>query len=652
MRDHSAYLDLVERLNAYSHAYYVKDKPLISDHEYDQLYKEVLGFESANPLLIAVDSPTQRIGDRPLESFVPFVHSTKLPSLGNMFSKQDFLDFSKRMYKECVEESILFSIEPKIDGLAVALRYEDGVFVSGGTRGDGVKGETVTENLKTIRSLPMKLSKPVTIEVRGEVYIKKSQFEMIKEDFANPRNAAAGSMRQLDSRVAAKRHLDIFVYQGMDTEFESHCKTLDYLKSLGFPVIPDVFQSSNLDDLYSYIKDYEAKRFSFDWEVDGVVCKVDDYALQETLGFTAKAPRWAMAYKFASEEVITKVLDIDIQVGRTGVLTPVAHLVPVKVSGAVVKRATLHNIEEIERKGVYIGDDVVLQRSGDVIPKIVRLHQRNKSSRPFIMPSQCPDCQSDITQIEGEVAYKCLNIMCPSQIKGRIKHFVSRDAMDIEGLGESIIDQFVEKKLVTRVSDLYELTEEDLLSCDRMGETSISNVLQAINVSKTRELSRVIFGLGLSFVGKTAAHVLAQYCGSLDRFISLGYEELVDIDSIGNKTAESLEAYFKSETFLDLIEHLKRLGIDPHESEQSEGELSGEVVLITGTFSFAKRHEIEAVLKERGARIATSVSKKLTILIVGDSPGSKVEKVEKFNAKGANINIWNEKNVKDTLADQ
>ena len=636
-------------MNHFAHEYYTLDTPSISDAEYDQYYQKLTQFEEENPLLLDPSSPTQRIGDQPLASFKAFHHKQALPSLGNVFNEDEFIAFYERLIKGTEREEIELSIEAKIDGLAVSLLYEKGRFVKGGTRGDGKKGEDVTENLKTIKSLPLLLTEEVDIEVRGEVFIRNSQFQKIAHQFANPRNAAAGSMRQLDPRVTAERHLDIFIYQGIGTDQKTHSETITYLKKLGFPVIPEVQTSTNPKNIQDGANRLEQNRNSYDYDIDGAVIKVNDYAAQDQLGFTTKAPRWATAYKFAAEEAVTILEDISVQVGRTGVLTPVANLKPVKIAGATIQRATLHNLEEIERKDIQIGDEVVLQRSGDVIPKIIRSHRRFPESRPFKMPTHCPECNSPIQKIEGEVAHKCVNPMCPAQVKGKLKHYVSRTAMDIDGLGDAVIEQLVDEGLVSNISDLYRLKKESLIELERMGDKSSDNLLKAVENSKTRPLSIFLFALGLSFVGKHAAETLAETISTIDDLKTRDFESLISIDSIGDKTAQSILEAFQNPEFCHLLDDLKDLGIEPKNTIKEDGPLTGETCLITGSFEEMKRPEIESQLKSLGAKMSSSVSKKLTILIVGDAPGSKLSKVEALIEKGESITIWDEKELLSQL---
>jgi len=532
-----------------------------------------------------------------------------------------------------VGENVVFSLEPKLDGVAVSLHYENGILVAAGTRGDGATGETVTHNIKTIKSLPLVLKKPVNIEVRGEVFITKSQFEKLKYDFANPRNAAAGSLRQLDSTIAAKRGLSIFVYQGIYDGIEQHDKMLAFLRELRLPVVTDTSTHTDVGSLMKDIKALEANRASLDWEIDGAVVKVNDFSLQHTLGFTAKAPKWAIAYKFASESGVTRLKSITVQVGRTGVLTPVAELEPVTVAGATISRATLHNMDEINRKNVKIGDHISVARSGDVIPKITGVVSTYDTSKSFQMPTACPVCQGEVIHDEANVAHRCINPLCPAQLKGSLRHFSGRKAMDIDGLGKQLVDQLVDEGLVSTFSDLYRLTHEQLSGLERMADTSAQNLLEALEKSKSQSLPRVIFALGVSFVGEQTAQLIAEHAGNLDGLLTVSQEALEAIDGIGEKTALSLTAAINTASFQALISELKTLGINPqHEATSAKGPLSGKKFLFTGTFE-KKRSELEAFVKAQGGSIVSSVSKSLDYLVVGENPGSKVAKAEAVNGK-------------------
>lgn len=645
--NHDQYLKLIATLNHHANLYYNQDAPEISDYEYDQLLQQAIEFEDANPLLSDPNSPTQKIGGTVLEKFQPFTHPRKLPSLGNVFNKDELDAFGKRVEKaldlpDTPDAPITYTIEPKIDGLAIALYYEKGALKVGATRGDGSTGENVTNNLKAIKSLPQTLSEPVTIEVRGEVYMRKSQFAKLADQFANPRNAAAGTMRQLDSSVVAKRNLDVLIYQGNATHIKSHSEMMDYLKSLGFPVNTDLSTCNSTNALYETAKELETNRDQYDWEIDGAVIKVDRLDYQDMLGMTIKAPRWATAYKFAAEEGSTRLLDITVQVGRTGVLTPVAHLDPIKLTGVTIARATLHNMDEITRLDIQIGDDVTLLRSGDVIPKIIRRAKRNPGSRAFEMPKKCPVCDHEVARVDGEVATKCINIMCPARVKGQLAYFASRNAMDIEGLGESVVDQLVDEGLVVRISDLYTLEKAALLELDRFGEKSAENLLTALEESKTKPLANFLVALGITFVGKHAAQLLADHFENAPAIAATSEETLIEIDGFGEKTAKSVIETFSDPVFLAELERLRNLGLNPQSKRQHDGPLTGKSFLITGTLARMKRHDAEARIKELGGKTASSVNKNLSVLVVGENAGSKLEKAQALIDKGQDIALLNE----------
>lgn len=637
------YHHLVDELNRYANEYYVLDAPSVTDYEYDQKYKELIAFELENPLLIRPDSPSQRIGDKPLTKFKPFYHTQALPSLNNAFDLDELNMFHSRVSKEV--ENPVYTVEAKIDGLAVALHYEKGVFKSGATRGDGKQGEDVTQNLKTIRSLPMTLTRPLDIEVRGEVFIRRSVFNALEGDFANPRNAAAGSLRQLDPAITAKRKLDIFIYQGIYDGVTTHLELLELLRELGFPVIHPVNAYSSILDVYHQCKVLEESKINqaFDWDLDGAVIKVNSLIDQKNLGYTAKAPRWAIAFKFAAEQAKTSIHDITVQIGRTGVLTPVARLTPVKVGGVMVSNATLHNMDEIKRKEIYIGDDVVIQRAGDVIPEVVSVYKPGANRVPFVMPTMCPSCGQPIYHDDGDVQYKCVNVICSAQVKGRLIYFASRQALDIDGVGKQVIDQLVDKGLVTTLPDLYRLTIDDILTLDRMGDKSSSNIIDAIQKSKKCSLARFIMGLGIPNVGQKTAEVLAQTFHSIEGLMQATSESLIQIDDIGEIVASSIITTVTSSSFVEMIQDFKELGIDPtYESIILNQQLQHQTFLITGTLSSLSRGEAQEKIKERGGRVVSSVSKNLTVLVVGDQPGSKLKKAETLNQSGTTIQIIDE----------
>ena len=649
MLNHNDYSSLIEKMNTYAEAYYKNDAPLISDAEYDQLYRQLLQFEDENPLLIDDNSPTQRVGDKVLDTFAPFQHHSTLPSLSNVFNQDELQAWWDRIQKTENNPDLAFTIEPKIDGLAVAIHYKNGVLDVAATRGDGKTGETVTANIKTIQSLPHKLSQPITIEVRGEVFMRKSQFDTISDQFANPRNAAAGSLRQLDPTIAAERNLDIFIYQGIYESISNHNDMIQFLKELGLPVIPDITCVNSVAELEEFAHNLYEKRHTLDYEIDGAVMKVNSFSIQKDLGSTIKSPRWAMAYKFAAEQAITTLEDIIIQVGRTGVLTPVGVLKPVKVGGVTVQRATLHNMDDFERKGINIGDDVVIERAGDVIPAIVRLEKAANNGTAFIMPKSCPVCNGDVEKIDGEVAHRCSNYNCSAQAKGRLAHYVARGAMDIDGFGSSLVDMLYDNGMCRSIIDIYTLDQEILATLERLGEKSAENLINAIEKSKTQPLSRFIFGLAIPFIGKRAAEILAETYRSIDNLLLAKEEELLNIYEIGEKVAASLLATIKSQDFISMIHTLKELGINPIVSEASSSKLTGKTFLVTGTLPNLKRQDAEAMIKDNGGKVLSSVSKNLHYLVVGDNPGSKLEKAEKLIEKGIPLTILDENTFLETI---
>lgn len=644
--NHSDYLKLVEDLNKYAEAYYTHDDPLVTDFEYDEHYKRLQVFESVHPLLVSPKSPTQHVGYKPLEKFEPYVHKQKLASLGNVFNKDEVEQFLNRVYKTLERSEVSFTVEPKIDGLAVALHYENGRLMVGATRGDGFTGENITQNIKTINCLPKQLKEPLSLEVRGEVYMKKSVFSGFSADFANPRNAAAGSMRQLDARIAAKRNLDIFIYQGIGLEKETHSEVIHALKDLGFPCNEAVKLCHNLDEIMDHIHWIESKRSEFDWEIDGAVIKLNEFEDQERMGYTTKSPRWAMAYKFKAEQVVTQLNDIIIQVGRTGTLTPVAVLEPVRVGGVLVKRATLHNEDEIKRKQLNIGDEVIVQRAGDVIPEVVKVFKSAKHPKEFHMPTRCPVCGSEVVKLEGEVALKCRNWNCQAQLKGRLEHFVSRKAMDIDGFGKQQIDQFVDLGWIKSIADIYTLKREDIIQLERQAEKSTDNLLRAIENSKNPSFERFVYALGIPYVGQRSAELLAQKFDSLEAILSASTEDITSIYEIGETIAHAIHAIAENTEFRFMLNRLYEAGLKiNYDKKQVEGCFSGKTFLITGTLESMKRGDAEKIIKDNGGRILSSVSKNLNVLVVGQNPGSKLEKAEKINKKEFIIHILSENDL-------
>ncbi|MDD3012443.1 MAG: NAD-dependent DNA ligase LigA [Candidatus Gastranaerophilales bacterium] len=655
--------ELRDKINYHNYLYYVKDTPEILDTEYDRLLNELKELEKAYPQLITSDSPTQRVGAVISEKFEQIKHKFRLYSLDNANSDEELTDWHERIKKYfSEEEKIEFVCELKIDGLAIALTYENGLFTKGATRGDGLVGEDITRNLRTVKSIPLKLFSPddklpELVDARGEVFMPKSSFEKLNEkrrelgeaEFANPRNAGSGSVRQLDPKVTSDRDLDIFVYGGvilgLEGELpETHWKTLEIFKKMGFKVNPTSKLCKNIGEAFEFCKYWDEKRFDLEYATDGVVIKVNDLAKQQELGYTARSPRWAIAYKFPPEEAPTVLEDIEISVGRTGAITPVAILEPVKLAGTTVSRASLHNADEIERLGLRIGDKVIVKKAAEIIPKVigVDLSARKGDSEPFKFPKRCPICATPLARKENEVIYYCPNIMgCAAQLRGRLEHWVSREAMDIDGVGGSLVNQLIEKNLVKDPSDLYILTVQDMLSLERMAEKSASNAINSIQISKTRPLGRFINALGIRYVGKETAEILARNFHSIDNIKSATVEELAGIEGIGEKIAQSIKIYFEDPDNLDMIEKLKKAGVKTEESKeeiQKERPLAGKTFVLTGTLSTFDRNEAGDIIKELGGKVSGSVSSKTDFVVVGESPGSKYNKAVSLGVK-----ILNEK---------
>ena len=641
--DECDYRSLVSQLNEYAYSYYTLDAPVVSDAAYDAHYRALLAFESANPLLIDPNSPTQRIGDQPLDSFETVTHRERLGSLSNVFNDNELREFFARVQKG-IDGPIAYTVEPKIDGLAVSLRYQSGRLVLAATRGDGYTGENVTHNIRTIRSIPLQLSKPIDLEVRGEVFISKTHFKGLRDQFSNPRNAAAGSLRQLDPRIAATRCLQAWIYQGFYPGIQTQTEMMTFLSELGFSVNPDARLCRNDREIVSQLRFIESKRDAYDWDIDGAVVKCDRFDIQARLGETTKSPRWAVAYKFKSEEAVTTLEDIQVQVGRTGVLTPVALLAPVLVGGVRVQRASLHNQEDIERKGICIGDRVHVRRAGDVIPEVFALHEKAPARRPFVMPQQCPSCGLGVAKSDYEVALRCMNVDCPAQLKGQLEHFVSRKAMNIDGVGRQLIDHLVEAGLVRQLPDLFALTKEALLNLERQADKSVDNILQSIQAASSPLFSKFIYALGIPFVGDYAATVLAERFSSMSALMAASYDELIEIHTIGDKIARSLSETLHSDRFKSMMMRFDELGVRvSYQKDGKEGAFSGKSFLITGTLRNWKRSQLIDMLRASGARVVSSPSKNLDVLIVGDQPGSKLKKVIQLNEeKGGQIAIWTE----------
>lgn len=658
--------ELNNLLHQYGHAYYALDKPLTSDAIYDQYMQELLSIEAENPDLIYPDSPSQRVGGEILKGFGKVVHEFPMLSLSNAFNEEDLREFDRRV-KSAAGHDVSYICELKIDGLAISLRYVDGKFVQGSTRGDGTVGEDITASLKTIRTIPLRLKESVAIEVRGEAYMPKQSFVKLNamrdeagdEPFANPRNAAAGSLRQLDPKIAASRNLAIFVYGiGGDGSLfgqDSHSDSLDYLAALGFETNKERKRCATIEEVIDYVGEWGESRSALDYEIDGIVVKVDNFEDQEQLGFTAKSPKWATAYKFPAEEVVTTLLDIELSVGRTGVVTPTAILQPVLVAGSTVGRASLHNEDLIKEKDVRIGDTVIIRKAGDIIPEVVAaiVEKRTGDEVPFEMPTNCPVCDSELVRIEEEVAIRCVNPQCPAQMKEAIIHFVSRNAMNIEGIGERVVDLLYKADLVHDVSDLYTLTREQLIELERMGEKSVSNLLTAIEASKENSLEKMLFGLGIRHVGEKAAAILAEEFGTLADLMVADAERLVTIHEIGDKVADSITTYFSNEKVLEVLRKLEAYGLNTaykgrrRQDVPTDGLFSGKTVVLTGKLSILTRGEAKEKIEAFGGKVSGSVSKKTDLVIAGEDAGSKLAKAEELE-----ITVWNEAELIEALGEK
>jgi len=644
--------ELREKIRYHNYRYYVLDDLTIADTEYDQLMRDLIELEEKYPQYITPSSPTQRVGIEPVSGFTTVKHIAPMLSLANAFSPEELRAFDQRIKKLIPEQKLEYVVELKIDGLAVTLVSEDDIFTRGATRGDGTTGEEITSNLRTVKAIPLKLfgeDNPPRIEVYGEVYMKKSDFKKLNKErtkrgenlFANPRNAAAGSVRQLDPRITAKRHLDTFIYRATFPEgnnFNTHMEVLDYLKKIGFKVNPHNKLCQDIEEVINYCQQWIEKKEELDYEIDGMVIKVNSLRTREELGSTTRSPRWAIAYKFPAQQLTTKVKDIIVQVGSTGAITPVAELGEVTISGSVVKRATLHNEDEIGRKDIRIGDTVLIQKAGEVIPEVVKVikEKRKGGEKKFDMPTICPTCGEKIFRPEGEVVSRCINPACPDQVRGRIRHFASRDAMDIEGLGPAIIDQLVGKDLIKDISGLYFLKRDDLISLERMAEKSADNLLDAIEESKKKSLANLIYGLEIRYVGVHTSEVITRYYPTLDKFKIASLEELIEINEIGPKIAESINHFFKGKENIDIIERLRSAGLNFGQEEEiirKEKEvqiLEGKQFVLTGTLEDFTRTQVKEIISKLGGRVIGSVSKKTDYVVVGEDPGSKYQKAQKL----------------------
>ncbi|HAP8737555.1 TPA: NAD-dependent DNA ligase LigA, partial [Enterococcus faecium] len=614
--------ELRTRLNQWSREYYVEDKPTVEDYVYDKEYAELVAIEEQYPDLITSDSPTQRVGGKVLEGFEKVTHDIPLYSLNDVFSKEELIAFDQRVQK-AVGRVVDYCCELKIDGLSVSLRYEDGNFVRGATRGDGTVGENITENLKTVRSVPIKLKEPMNIEVRGECFMPKRSFVQLNQDreaegkdiFANPRNAAAGSLRQLDSKITAKRNLDTFLYTVADfgpMQAKTQYDALEELEKIGFHTNREKRLCHSIDEVWSYIEEYHDKRVDLPYEIDGIVIKVNEFSLQDQLGFTIKAPRWAAAYKFPPEEVETLIENIEWTVGRTGVVTPTAIMTPVRVAGTTVSRASLHNGDYIKLKDIRLKDTVLIYKAGDIIPEVsqVVLDKRPKDSEEYQLPTHCPVCGSELVHLDEEVALRCINPKCPAQMKEGLNHFVSRNAMNIDGLGPRVLEQMYDKKLVADVADLYKLTEEELLTLDKIKEKSANNILTAIDNSKDNSVERLIFGLGIRHVGAKAAKILAEHFGDLETLSKSDYESIIALDTIGDIIADSVVTYFSNEEVHELMNELKQAGVNFEykglrnaQLQEVESPFKEKTVVLTGKLTRFTREEAKETIENLGGKV-------------------------------------------------
>jgi DNA ligase (NAD+) len=644
---------LREKIRYHEHLYYVLDNPEISDADFDKLMQQLKNLEAEHPSLVTPDSPTQRVGGKPREGFVKVPHSSPMLSLDNTYNEEELRDWERRVHELSGRSDVDYVCELKLDGMSLALIYEDGRLTRGVTRGDGSVGEDVTLNVRTVRSIPLSIPKdrlkkagiPANFEVRGELLMPTASFKKINEEreknglptFANPRNFTAGTVRQLDANVTAERRMDFFPYillQGGRTYFDRHSKTLQALDAAGFKVNPNRKLVHSMDQVWTFIQEWEGKRDSLPYEIDGIVVKVDRTGLQDELGFTGKAPRWAIAYKYAARAGITKLENVRWQVGRTGKLTPVAELSPVSIGGTTVRNATLHNMDEIGRLGVKIGDWVQVERGGDVIPKVAKViddkdHPRGKTD--IEAPEKCPVCGTKVVRTEGEVDYRCVNANCPAKLAGTILHFASRGVMNIDGMGDALVMQLTEHGLVKNVADIYKLTKADLLSLERMGDKSAQNILDEIEASKKLPLERVIYGLGIRMVGERTAQFLAEHFGSMEALEQAGIEELQNVGEVGPRIAESIVEFFSIPANRKLVERLGEAGLAFKGKKKERGtKLAGKTFVLTGTLARYTRDEAKKMIEDAGGKVTGSVSKKTDYVVAGTDAGSKLDKAKEL----------------------
>jgi len=658
---------LREKIRHHEYLYYVVDNPEISDAEFDKLMRQLKDLEAEHPELVTADSPTQRVGGKPREGFVKVPHSSPMLSLDNTYSEEELRDWERRVHELSGRKDVDYVCELKLDGMSLALIYEDGKLVRGITRGDGSVGEDVTLNVRTVRSVPLSIPKeklkkagiPADFEVRGELLMPTEAFKKINEErernglptFANPRNFTAGTVRQLDSNITAARRLDYFPYillQNGRTYFDHHLKTLSALEAAGFKVNPNHKLVRSMDEVWAFIQRWEGKRDSLPYEIDGIVVKVDRTSLQDELGFTGKAPRWAIAYKYAARAGITKLEDIRVQVGRTGKLTPVAVLTPVLIGGTTVRNATLHNMDEIERLGVKIGDWVQVERGGDVIPKVAKViddKEHPRGHKSFHMPETCPVCGTKVVRAEGEVDYRCVNANCPAKLRETILHFASRGVMNIDGMGDALVTQLTDSGLVKNVADIYSLTKKNLLGLDRFADKSAQNIIDEIERSKKLPLERVIYGLGIRMVGERTAQFLAEHFGSMEALESAGVEELQDVNEVGPRIAESIVEFFSIGANRKLVERLRESGLTLTGQKKQRGtKLAGKTFVLTGTLAHFTRDEAKKMIEDAGGKVTGSVSKKTDYVVAGADAGSKLDK-----AKELGVMVVDEKEMEKLL---
>jgi DNA ligase (NAD+) len=659
---------LRDQIRYHEHRYYVLDSPEISDLEFDRMLEELKKLESEHPQLITPDSPTQRVGGKPREGFVKVRHSSPMLSLDNTYSEEELRAWERRVHELSGRKDVEYVCELKLDGMSLALHYEDARLVRGLTRGDGTTGEDVTLNVRTVRSIPLSISRdvlkkagvPLKFEVRGELLMPIAAFRKLNQErekqglatFANPRNFAAGTVRQLEPSITASRRLDFFAYMLLRegrTHFARQSETMAALETIGFKSNPNRKAARNMEEVWDFIQQWEGKRDSLPYEIDGIVVKVDRVSLQEELGYTGKAPRWAIAYKYAARGAVTQIEDILVQVGRTGKLTPVAALKPVPIGGTTVSRATLHNMDEIERLGVKIGDWVQVERGGDVIPKVVKVvedkdHPRGHKS--FHMPERCPVCGGHVVRTEGEADHRCVNANCPAKLRETILHFASRGVMNIEGMGDALVNQLTDRGLVKNVADIYRLTKDDLLNLERMGDKSAQNVLDEIEASKKLPLERVIYGLGIRFVGERTAEFLAEHFGSIDALMNAGEEELQEVNEVGPRIAASMVEFFQEPRNRELVEQLRAAGLTfTGEKKQRGTKLAGKTFVLTGTLARHTRDQAKKMIEDAGGRVSGSVSKKTDYVVAGTDAGSKLDK-----AKELGVKVIDEREMEELLA--